>query len=63
VQGLERYFWSEEEVNARLKQIMQGAFDNVWEIVQQENVTMRTASYMLALNRVQEAMLLRGLHP
>jgi glutamate dehydrogenase (NAD(P)+) len=63
VQGLERYFWTEEEVNSKMKGIMDRAFEEVWELAQKEKVTMRMASYMLAVKRVTEAMLLRGLHP
>jgi glutamate dehydrogenase (NAD(P)+) len=63
VQGLERYFWTEEEVNSKLKGIMDRAFDEVWEMAQKEKVTMRMASYIVAVRRVTEAMLLRGLHP
>ena len=63
VQGLERYFWTEQEVNSKLKGIMDRAFEAVWDLAQKENVTMRMASYMLAVRRVSEAMLLRGLHP
>ncbi|MBW1943818.1 MAG: Glu/Leu/Phe/Val dehydrogenase [Deltaproteobacteria bacterium] len=63
VQGLERYFWSEDEVNSKLKRIMDLAFENVWEIATRDKVTMRMACYILAVNRVSEAMLLRGLYP
>lgn len=63
VQGLERYFWSEEEINSKLKRIMNLAFDRVWEIAVQEKVTMRIAAYILAVKRVTDAMLLRGLYP
>lgn len=63
VQGLERYFWSEDEVNSRLRRIMDRAFDNVWRIFQEKQVPMRLASYILAVKRVEEAMLLRGLYP
>jgi glutamate dehydrogenase (NAD(P)+) len=63
VQGLERYFWTEEEVNSKMKGIMDRAFDGVWELAQKEKVNMRMASYMVAIRRVSEAMLLRGLHP
>jgi glutamate dehydrogenase (NAD(P)+) len=63
VQGLERYFWTEEEVNSKLKRIMDRAFENVWHIYQTEKVNMRMASYMVAVKRVAEAMLLRGLYP
>ena len=63
VQGLERYFWTEEEVNSKLKRIMDLAFENVWEIATREKVSMRMACYILAVKRVSEAMLLRGLYP
>jgi glutamate dehydrogenase/leucine dehydrogenase len=63
VQGLERYFWTEEEVNSKLKGIMDRAFENVWHLSQTEKVNMRMASYMIAVQRVAEAMLLRGLYP
>jgi len=63
VQGLERYFWTEEEVNSKLKNIMDRAFGRVWELAHEEKVNMRMASYMLAVKRVEEAMLLRGLYP
>jgi glutamate dehydrogenase (NAD(P)+) len=63
VQGLERYFWTEEEVNSKMKGIMDRAFDQVWGVAQQEKVSMRMASYIVAVKRVTEAMLLRGLHP
>ena len=63
VQGLERNFWSEGEVNNRLNDIMDRAFDSVWEIAQQEKVHMRMAAYILAVKRVAEAKLLRGLYP
>ena len=63
VQGLERYFWTEEEVNFKLKGIMDRAFENVWQLCQTEKVNMRMAAYMVAVNRVADAMLLRGLYP
>ena len=63
VQGLERYFWSEEEVNFKLKGIMDRAFENVWQLRQTEKVNMRMAAYMVAIKRVADAMLLRGLYP
>ena len=63
VQGLERYFWTEEEVNFKLKGIMNRAFENVWQLYQTEKVNMRMAAYMVAIRRVADAMLLRGLYP
>jgi len=52
-----------EEVNSKLKGIMDRAFENVWHLSQTEKVNMRMASYMIAVKRVAEAMLLRGLYP
>jgi len=63
VQGLERNFWTEEEVNGKLKGIMDKAFDSVWQITQKEKVHMRMGAYILAVKRVAEAKLLRGLYP
>ena len=63
VQGLERYFWTEEEVNFKLKGIMDRAFEKVWQLAQTEKVNMRMAAYMVAVKRVADAMLLRGLYP
>jgi glutamate dehydrogenase (NAD(P)+) len=63
VQDLERYFWSEEQINSSLERIMNGAFDSVWDLAQEEKTNMRMASYILAVKRVTEAMLLRGLYP
>ncbi|UCG14814.1 MAG: glutamate dehydrogenase, partial [Deltaproteobacteria bacterium] len=51
------------EVNSKLKEIMERSFVDVWELAQKEKVDMRTASYILAVERVAEAMLLRGLYP
>jgi glutamate dehydrogenase (NAD(P)+) len=50
-------------VNSKLKGIMDRAFENVWHLSQTEKVNMRMASYMIAVKRVAEAMLLRGLYP
>jgi glutamate dehydrogenase (NAD(P)+) len=63
VQGLERYFWTEEEVNSKLEKIMTPAFENVWHLFLSEKVNMRTAWYMLGVKPVAAAMLLRGLYP
>lgn len=63
VQGLQAYFWTEREVNLKLRDIMQKAFDNVYRISQERKVTMRTAAYILAIERVAEATKIRGLYP
>lgn len=63
VQGLQNYFWSEEQVNEQLKNIMCCAFSNVMTEAKRHKVDNRTAAYALAVHRVAEAMKLRGLFP
>jgi glutamate dehydrogenase/leucine dehydrogenase len=63
VQGLNRLFWSEEEVNNRLEKIMVDAFENVYAIHKEKGINMRKAAYVLAMGRVVEAIELRGFYP
>jgi glutamate dehydrogenase (NAD(P)+) len=63
VQGLQEYFWKEAEVNARLNDIMSKAFDETWEVSQKKNLPMRVAAYGLAVQRVAEATVTRGIYP
>jgi glutamate dehydrogenase (NAD(P)+) len=63
VQGLQEYFWKESEVNARLNDIMTRAFNETWQTHEQRGITMRTAAYGIAVNRVAEATMTRGLYP
>ena len=63
VQGMQGYFWSEREVNLKLRDIMTRAFHRVLDVSLQEKVDMRTAALMVAVRRVAEATRLRGLYP
>ncbi len=63
VQDLQSFFWSEEETNKRLLQIMTRAFDDVYALAQEKKVAMRTAAYILAVGRVAEASKIRGIYP
>lgn len=63
VQGMQGYFWSEREVNLKLRDIMTRAFHRVLEVSLREKVNMRTAALMVAVRRVAEATRLRGLYP
>ncbi len=67
VQGLQSFFWTEDEVNQRLDQIMTKAFHQVHDIWTKENkaepLTMRQAAYMLAVKRVADAIAKRGIYP
>jgi glutamate dehydrogenase (NAD(P)+) len=63
VQGLQEYFWKEEEVNARLNEIVTRAFDETWEVRESREASMRMSAYGLAVQRVAEATVTRGLYP
>ncbi len=60
VQNLYGFYWPVEEVHDRLDKIMTKAFNDVYEMHQKHNVNMRMAAYMLSVQRVAEAMKLRG---
>lgn len=62
VQDRGGYFWDEETVNQRLEKIMERSFDEVAGMADQHKVSMRVASYMLAIARVAEVHRLRGLY-
>ena len=63
VQGLQEYFWKEDEVNARLNDIVRRAFNETWSIYEGRGTSMRMAAYGLAVQRVAEATTTRGLYP
>ncbi len=62
VQDRGGYFWDEQTVNSRLETIMTRAFAEVADMADRHQVSMRTASYMLAIARVAEVHRLRGLY-
>lgn len=62
VQDRGGYFWSEEVVNDRLRDIMMHGFRDVLELSKQHKVNMRTASYMLSISRVATVHRLRGIY-
>jgi glutamate dehydrogenase (NAD(P)+) len=63
VQDIQAYFWSEEEVNERLRQILEQAFGEVYGLAQDKDMTMRQAAHWIGVGRVAEAHLTRGLFP
>jgi len=63
VQGVQAFFWSEDEVNHQLQRVMDSAFGEVLEMSQREKVDMRNAAYMLAIKRIADAMEARGIFP
>lgn len=60
VQNLYGYYWSEEEVVEKQEVEMMKAFNNIWDISTEHDVTMRKASYMFAVKKVAGVMKLRG---
>ncbi len=63
VQGLMEYFWSEQEVNEKLVNVMKKAFQDTLEVSLREKVNMRIAGYMLAVARTAEAGETLGVYP
>lgn len=63
VQDFSSFFWREEEINQRLDGIMSDALDAVWQKAQQLTITLRTAAYALACERILLARKDRGLYP
>jgi glutamate dehydrogenase (NAD(P)+) len=63
VQDIQAYFWSEEEVNDRLRIIMEKAFDEVHALAGERDLTLRQAAHWIGVGRVAEAHLTRGLFP
>ena len=63
VQDFSSYFWTEEEINARLIKIMREAFAAIWQVADQHRVSLRTATFIVACHRILKARDLRGLYP
>ena len=57
------FFWTEDEINARLVRIMKEAFAGVWSVAQDKKVSLRTATFIVACTRILRARELRGLYP
>lgn len=63
VQDFTSFFWTEDEINARLVRIMREAFAGVWQVAQEHKVTLRTATFIVACKRILHAREMRGLYP
>ena len=63
VQDFSSFFWDEEEINARLVKIMKNAFAGVWSVSQDRQVSLRTATFIVACQRILHTRQLRGLYP
>lgn len=63
VQDFSSFFWDEEEINSRLVQIMKNAFASVWQVAQDKKVSLRTATFIIACQRILHTREVRGLYP
>jgi len=63
VQDLQSFFWRENEVMAKLYQILDEAYDRVLKSSQTDKISMRTAALCVGIQRVREAKAIRGLFP
>jgi len=63
VQDFSSFFWSEDEINHRLEKIHLDAFARIWESADRHRVTLRTASFAVACERILMARKVRGLYP
>ncbi len=63
VQDLQKYFWKEKEINEKLQDIIITAFNRVLRYSLSENTDMRMSSMAIAIRRLADAHLARGLYP
>jgi glutamate dehydrogenase (NAD(P)+) len=63
VQDLQSFFWAASEVNERLEAVMRRAFMEAYETMRKHRAYLRTGTYILAVGRVADATLVRGLFP
>ena len=60
VQNNQGYYWSEEEVNDKLREKLVDAFDTIYELAQNRKIDMRLAAYIVGIKRTAEATRYRG---
>lgn len=60
VQNRNGFYWSEEEVQEKLKPIMVKAFTDIWKLSKEKGITLRDAAFALGVSRIIEATRLRG---
>jgi glutamate dehydrogenase (NAD(P)+) len=63
VQDLQSFFWEEEDINHKLERIMSKSFHDVYAMAQEKKTDLRTAALILAVDRVANAILTRGIYP
>jgi glutamate dehydrogenase (NAD(P)+) len=63
VQDFSSFFWSEDEINLRLDKIMVDALKHIWNTADKHKITLRTATFAVACERILIARVERGLYP
>jgi glutamate dehydrogenase (NAD(P)+) len=63
VQGLQSFFWTETEVNDRLRRIMVAAFNETVQTAEADSLSLRTAAHVIGVRRVADALIQLGLYP
>jgi glutamate dehydrogenase (NAD(P)+) len=63
VQDFSSFFWSEDEINVRLDKIMVDALKKIWDTADRHKITLRTATFAVACERILAAREERGLYP
>jgi len=63
VQDFNSFFWTEDEINQRLDQIVVDALKSIWETAERHRITLRTAAFVVACERILTARQVRGLYP
>jgi glutamate dehydrogenase (NAD(P)+) len=63
VQDIQALFWEEEEINKRLQQVMETGCNNVFNRASKEKCNLRRAALMIAVERVADALNIRGIYP
>jgi glutamate dehydrogenase (NAD(P)+) len=63
VQDFSSFFWTEEEINVRLDKIMVDALGKIWDTANKHKISLRTATFAVACERILMARQVRGLYP
>jgi glutamate dehydrogenase (NAD(P)+) len=63
VQDFSSFFWTEDEINVRLDKVMINALKRIWDTADRHRVTLRTATFAVACERILRARAERGLYP
>jgi glutamate dehydrogenase (NAD(P)+) len=63
VQDFSSFFWDEDEINRQLERILVGAFQRIDDLARERHLSLRTATFLIACERILMAREIRGLYP